>query len=131
MGNAKMHVGQRFALNDQSRRTPYACTDKYGRVSVFEQVIDHKVTAHDHMRQNTDTYIIQSGLVSVQNGFGQTEIRDAILQHTANFILFLEDGDTISLLASWMATVSPAGSLPMTAAFLSLNDTFSMLMRSR
>ena len=44
------------------------------------------------MGADFDAQLEQARLIAIEDGFGQAEIGNAVLQHAADFVLFLKDG---------------------------------------
>ena len=96
--DGKMDIAQRFALDMQGIGLPNARADENRPIAVAEQVINADCRADGRIRANLNALEDEMMILEIiQNGLGQTEIRNAIAQNAANLILALENGHLIAL----------------------------------
>jgi hypothetical protein len=91
------------------------------RVVAFflNQFIDGYRPAHDDVGLELDAHFAHVIELLADNLLGQAEFRNAVHQHSTQFVQRFKYANLVTLLDQVPATVSPEGPLPTTAIFLS------------
>ena len=94
-----VYVAQALALDVQRVGTPYAGADEDRLVPIAEEVLQPQGLAHVGVGADFDVLQAQVAVLEVvQHTFGQTELRDAVAQHTADLIVAFKNGHIVAKL---------------------------------
>ena len=93
-----MDVAEALALHIQRAGLLGAGTDEDGLIPVAEEIVDHQHRADGSIGADGNAQLFHAGLIAVKKALGQAVFGNAVLEHTADLALPLEDGDGIALL---------------------------------
>ena len=93
-----MAVAKRLAGNFKSLGAPCARPHEDRLVPVAEEIVHAQRTADGRVRTDVDAECSQLFSIAIDCGGRQTEIGDAVAQHTADLLHPLKDRDAVSLL---------------------------------